>query len=90
MVEISDSSLGYHMGRKATLYGGFGIRELWVIDAVRVTARLFREPAADGYRDGRDFGPSDRIVPLFAPDAFALRLHELEIGIGPSARDLAP
>ena len=61
----------YDMGRKAALYASFGIRELWVIDAVRLTTRVFREPASDGYRDARDFAASDRLVPLFAPEAFA-------------------
>ena len=79
VVEIADNSLVYDMGRKATLYASFGIRELWVIDAVRLTTRVFREPAADGYRDARDFSASDRLVPLVAPEAFALRLDELEI-----------
>jgi Uma2 family endonuclease len=79
VVEIADSSLRYDMGRKSALYASFGVRELWVIDAVRLTMRVFREPAADGYRDARDFAPSDRLVPLIAPDAFALRLDELEL-----------
>jgi Uma2 family endonuclease len=79
VVEIADSSLRYDIGRKAALYASFGIRELWVIDAVRLTARVFREPAADGYRNARDFGPSDRLAPLIAPEAFALRLDELEL-----------
>jgi Uma2 family endonuclease len=78
VVEIADSSLRYDMGRKAALYASFGVRELWVIDAVRLTARVFRDPAADGYRDVRDFGPADRLLPLHAPEAFALRLSELE------------
>jgi len=79
VVEIADSSLRYDIGRKAALYASFGIRELWVIDAVRLTTRVFREPAADGYRDARDFSPADRLTPLAAPEAFALRLNELEI-----------
>jgi Uma2 family endonuclease len=79
VVEIADSSLRYDMGRKSALYASFGVRELWVIDAVRLTTRVFREPAADGYRDARDFAASDRLVPLIAPDAFALRLDELEL-----------
>jgi Uma2 family endonuclease len=79
VVEIADSSLRYDIGRKAALYASFGIRELWVIDAVKLTARVFREPTADGYRDARDFGPADRLVPLFAPEAFALSLGELEL-----------
>jgi Uma2 family endonuclease len=79
VVEVADSSLRYDTGRKAALYASFGIRELWVIDAVRLTTRVFREPAADGYRDARDFGPADRLAPLIAPEAFALRLDELEL-----------
>jgi Uma2 family endonuclease len=79
VVEIADSSLRYDIGRKAALYASFGIRELWVIDAVRLTTRVFREPAAEGYRNAKDFGPADRLVPLIAPDAFALRLDALEL-----------
>jgi Uma2 family endonuclease len=79
VVEIADSSLRYDTGRKAALYASFGIRELWVIDAVRLTTRVFREPAADGYRSASDFGPADRITPLIAPEVFALRLDEFEL-----------
>ena len=74
-----DSSLSYDVGRKAALYASFGVRELWVIDAVRLTARVFREAAADGFREAEDFGPADRLVPIVAPEAFALRLEELEL-----------
>jgi Uma2 family endonuclease len=79
VVEIADSSLRYDIGRKAALYASFGIRELWVIDAVRLTTRVFREPASDGYRNARDVGPTDRLTPLIAPEAFALKLDELEL-----------
>ena len=79
VVEIADSSLRYDIGRKSALYASFGVRELWVIDAARLTTRVFREPAADGYRDAHDFGAAERLVPLFAPEAFALRLDELEL-----------
>jgi Uma2 family endonuclease len=78
VVEVADSSLRYDMGRKAALYASFGIRELWVIDAARLTTRVFSQPAADGYRDARDFDAKERLVPLFTPEAFALRLAELE------------
>ncbi|MGB7972805.1 MAG: Uma2 family endonuclease [Roseiarcus sp.] len=79
VVEIADSSLLYDIGRKAALYASFGVSELWVIDAVRLTARVFREPGTDGYRDAQDFGPAEQLSPLIAPDAFALRLDELEL-----------
>jgi Uma2 family endonuclease len=79
VVEIADSSLRYDTGRKAALYASFGVRELWVIDAVRLTTRVFREPAAEGYRDEQDFGSADRLVPLLAPEAFAVKLDELNL-----------
>jgi Uma2 family endonuclease len=79
VVEIADSSLRYDTGRKAALYASFGIRELWVIDAIRLTTGMFREPTADGYRNASDFGPADRLTPLIAPEAFALRLDELDL-----------
>ena len=79
VVEIADSSLAYDMGRKAALYASFGVRELWVIDAVKVSTRVFRDPAANGYHEVRDFTASDRLTPLFAPEAFALRPDELEL-----------
>ena len=34
---------------------------------------------AGGYSEARRLSAGDRIVPLFAPDAFALRLDELEL-----------
>ena len=73
VVEIANSSLRYDMGRKAALYASFGIRELWVIDAVKLTARLFRDPGAEVYREYRDAVASDRLVPSFAPQEFALQ-----------------
>jgi Uma2 family endonuclease len=79
VVEIADSSLRYDMGRKAALYAGFGVRELWVIDAVKLTTRVFRAPSESGYGETRNFDALDRLVPLFAPEAFALRLNELEL-----------
>ena len=79
VVEIADSSLHYDTGRKAALYASFGVRELWVIDAVRLTTRVFREPAADGYRKTQDFDSADRLAPLIAPGAFTLRLDELDL-----------
>jgi len=46
---------------------------------VRLAARAFRDPAADGYRDTRDYGASDSFTPVFAPAAFALRLDEFKL-----------
>ena len=79
VVEIADASLLFDMGRKAALYASFGVRELWVIDAAKLRARIFRAPAAQGYGEARDFAAAERLAPAFAPEAFALRLDELAL-----------
>ena len=79
VVEIADTSLRYDMGRKAALYAGFGIRELWVIDAVRLATRVFCGPAAEGFAETQDFSTPDRLTPRFAPVDFAVVLGELEL-----------
>ena len=79
VVEIADSSLRYDMGRKAALYASFGVRELWVIDAAKLAARVFRAPGDEGFGEAKDFSASERLLPLAAPEAFALRLDELEL-----------
>ena len=79
VVEIAVSSLGYDMGSKAALCAAFGVRELWVIDAVKLTTRVFREPSENGYREARDLAASELLSPHFARPAFALRLDELRL-----------
>ncbi len=78
VVEIADSSRRYDVGRKADLYASFGVRALWVIDALRLTARIFREPEAANFRETRDFASAERMAPLLAPEVLALRLDELK------------
>jgi Uma2 family endonuclease len=78
VVEIADTSFSYDMGRKAALYAGFGIKELWVIHAVRLETRIHRDPSPEGYRDILDLGPADELVPLFAPE-LAVTLRALEL-----------
>jgi hypothetical protein len=45
--------------------------------AVRLVTRIFRDPAPDGYNETRDFAATEQIVPLFAPQPFALCVDEL-------------
>jgi Uma2 family endonuclease len=78
VVEISDSSLGYDLGRKAALYASFGIAELWVIDAVKLETRIHREPTPTGYRSLADLPSNQRLVPAAAA-ALAVTLSELEL-----------
>ena len=78
VVEIADTSLRYDMGRKAALYASVGVRELWVIDAVGLRLRVFREPSPDGYGEVVDVAAAETAVPAFAGPAFTLRLDELD------------
>jgi Uma2 family endonuclease len=78
VVELADSSLGYDLGRKAALYAGFGIAELWVIDAVRLETHIHREPKPAGYRSVAAFAPDRRLVPQ-AEASLAVTLAELDL-----------
>ncbi|MCD2471937.1 Uma2 family endonuclease [Jiella sp. MQZ9-1] len=74
-VELGDSSLAYDQGRKASIYAGFGIRELWVIDAVALETRMLREPTPAGYRQITDFKTEVAVTPALVPD-LALKLSD--------------
>jgi Uma2 family endonuclease len=78
VVEIADSSLGYDLGRKADLYSGFGVAELWVIDAVRLRTWVHREPGDAGYRFIAEHAAGERLVPQAAA-ALAVTLSELDL-----------
>jgi Uma2 family endonuclease len=75
-VEISDSSLGYDLGVKARIYGRFGVRELWVIDAKDLVTHVHVGPGADGYMSVREVPEGIALIPLFAPK-LSLRLSDL-------------
>jgi Uma2 family endonuclease len=78
VVEIADSSLGYDLGRKAGLYAGFDIAELWVIDAVRLNTHVHREPGPSGYGSVVELAADQRLAPLVT-SALGVVLSELEL-----------
>lgn len=49
VVEVSDSTLGMDLGRKAQVYADRGVEEYWVVDAVRREIHVHREPVRGGY-----------------------------------------
>jgi Uma2 family endonuclease len=67
-VEVADSSLSYDLDRKVRLCAGFGIRGLWVVNAVKLVAHIHRRPGIDGYREEVAVLPEEAISPLFAPE----------------------
>ncbi|MCW4116837.1 Uma2 family endonuclease [Aurantimonas sp. MSK8Z-1] len=76
-IEISDTSLAYDQGRKASLFSVFGVRELWVIDVNAMSVRIHREPTPTGYRLVADHGAEVLVQPMAAQD-FELRLAEFD------------
>lgn len=78
VVEVSDSSLSYDLGRKANLYAAFGIAELWVVDAAKLLTRTHRSPTLTGYRSIEDWPASHRLVPEQAPE-LAVILSDLDL-----------
>jgi Uma2 family endonuclease len=50
VIEVSDTTLAYDLGTKVPLYARAGIPETWVVDLNAREVRVFREPAASGYR----------------------------------------
>ena len=78
VVEVADSSLDYDLRRKPLVYASFGVRELWVIDAARRLVHRHLDRSAEGYATVGELPASERLVPAFAPEAFAFALDDLE------------
>ncbi|UZK71138.1 Uma2 family endonuclease [Sphingomonas sp. S1-29] len=48
-IEISDSSLGHDLKRKAALYGSYGVAEYWVVDLNNRAIHQMTDPTPEGY-----------------------------------------
>ena len=78
VVEIANSSLGYDLGRKAMLYAQFGIRELWVINALNFDAHIHTVPASEGYAKVTGITGDEMLHADFAPE-LDVRLRGLKL-----------
>jgi Uma2 family endonuclease len=76
VVEISDSSLGYDLKRKAAVYAQNGVTEYWVINARDLVTRVHRKPTEGGYQDAFDVEGSSTLAPSAAPE-LAIRLADI-------------
>jgi Uma2 family endonuclease len=77
-IEIAVSSLAYDAGRKSQIYSGLGVPDYWVIDAVALATRVYREPAADGYASITEVRRSEALLPLLVAP-IAVRLDDLRL-----------
>ena len=77
VVEVAVSSLGYDLRVKSAKYAEAGVRDYWVVDAVRETIRVHREPSAAGYADVEDYEAHDAVAALLLPGV-SIQLNALE------------
>jgi len=82
LVEISDSSLDYDLGRKAAIYAGLGLPDYWVIDARKMITRIHREPRDGSFQSVVDLPHTETLIPLRLP-ILSVRLADL--GLAPEA-----
>jgi Uma2 family endonuclease len=76
LAEVSDTSLAFDRGRKASLYASAGIADYWIVNLVHDVLEVHRSPVQDRtqffnyrYADVRTLLPGENVVPLAAPKA---------------------
>ena len=76
VVEVSESSLAYDRGEKASLYASAGIADYWVVNVVDRQVEVFRNPVPDAgqlfgfrYADVVVVPPGGVLTPLAVPHA---------------------
>ena len=67
VIEIADSSLSFHLGRKAAVYAAFGIPELWVMNAKTYPTAIHRNPTLLGYRSTMTIDETDVLEATLGP-----------------------
>ncbi len=78
VVEVADSSLKYDKLFKAREYAAFGVREYWVIDAVKLVTTVHLDPRGTSYASVKDYTARKLLSPHLAP-SLAVRLSDLKI-----------
>ena len=75
-IEVAVSTLAYDLGLKAQIYARYGLRELWVIDAMARRTYIHKVPTATGWTDIVAHG-SDHVLEIAALPGFAMRLDSI-------------
>lgn len=71
LVEVSDTTLQFDLGKKARLYARAGVRDYWVVDVSGGALYTHRQPAEDGYGEIRRYQPREEVALLVRPDVRA-------------------
>jgi Uma2 family endonuclease len=69
VVEVADSTLGFDLTRKATLYARASIVEYWVLDIYGCRMIVHRHPQLEGYASVTAYGDEESVAPLAAPES---------------------
>ena len=69
LVEISDSTVRFDLGKKAKLYASAAIMEYWVLDIPGMRLVVHREPEKGRYRSVVAYEAQEEVAPLAAPEA---------------------
>jgi len=87
LVEVSDRTLEYDLGRKAAYYAEAGIANYWVVDGEQGVLHLHRNPVRDeasawGFRYGSvvSLGREGEVSPLARPEAVVIVGALLPVG----------
>ena len=75
-IEIADSTLAFDRGRKAQVYARHGVRELWVIDAVKRRTFIHRVPSTAGWAIITEHGP-EFVLTIAELPGFSQRLDAI-------------
>ncbi len=68
VIEVADSSYNFDLGAKAMVYARLGVREYWVIDAVKRDTHVHLMPKPGGYGAVRAYGEDIRLEPTLIRD----------------------
>lgn len=68
VVEVSDSTLRFDLGAKASKYSQAGIPEYWVLDLTGRRLIVHRDPGPERYGSILAFAEHEPVAPLAAPD----------------------
>ena len=75
-IEVAATTLAYDRGRKAQIYARYGVRELWVIDAIKRHTFVYSAPSATGWGRTIENGPEYELS-IYALPSFKHRLGNI-------------
>jgi len=75
VIEVANSSIAFDLRVKAGLYASFGVRDYWVVDAVRYTIRTHRNPDGERFREIEEYEAEETVSALLLPD-ISIRLAD--------------